>query len=145
MKVPKKIHVYDTISFDPVEFCKEHVPEFAESESSTAFCDLSAVSQRLHVWQENCPNICPILVLRRNYDSRILKMAASFNCRFACSSRGEVEELLRMNISHENIIWSNSNISIADCRTAEVAQINSIQVGRVSALENLKLSQSNAG
>lgn len=139
-----KIIPYDSPRFDPLQFINEYVPELADSETSTGFLDLSEISTRLKLWQETCPAICPLFLLRRNYDPRIIKLAGSFNCRFACASRGELEELLRSDVPVENIFWNNSSLSQGDCKVAHVAKVDVVQVGRRSALENIKVGHPEA-
>lgn len=140
-----KIIPYDSPRFDPLQFVNEYIPELSDSETSTGFCDLSEISRRLKLWQESCSGVCPLFILRRNYDSRIMKLAAgSFKCRFACSSRGELEELLRSDVPVENIFWTNSSLSLTDCKVAHVAKVAVLQVGRRSALEHITVGHPEA-
>lgn len=137
MKVPKVVTPYDQLEFDPLRFV-DQVPDFEESEASTGFWDLSQVVQRVKCWQERYPAIRPVYVLRRNDDPQIIRIASAYGCRFVCSSRGETEELLRNNVPVEDILWSNAVLSLRDCKYARSAKINSLQVGRSSALYDIK-------
>lgn len=48
--------------------------------------------------------------------------------------------LFRLDIPVENIFWTNSIFSLADCRVAaNVAKVDVLQAGRRSALENIKV------
>lgn len=134
---------YDQRTFDPLEFI-DQIPDFEESETSTGFCDLSELLNRLKGWYGAIPSISPIFMLRRNDDPHIVKIASNFGCHFACSSRGEIEELCKRGVAAEKIFWSNSVISVSDCTFARVAKINRIQVGRSSALSNIKLAHPTA-
>lgn len=143
MKIPKAVTPYDQLTFDPQHFV-DHVPGFDKSEASTGLCDLSSVLIRLKAWKATCPSICPIYVLRRNDDPQLVKIASNYGCRFACSSRGEIEELSRTDVSTEKIFWNCSTISIRDSKYARAAKINWIQVGRTSVLHNIKLGHPEA-
>lgn len=137
MKLPKTVTAYDQTSFDPLQFINQ-VPQFEESQSSTGFCDLSQVIQRLQSWQENYLTIKPLLLLRRNDDPQVVRVASQFGCQFVCCSQGEAEELLRSHVPPEEIQWSNAMLTLKECKYAKSARINCIQIGRTTALHEIK-------
>lgn len=139
MKFSKAITYYDQGSqFDPLNYL-DQVPEFENSEASTGFWDLTEVITRLRSWYQTCPTITPIMLLRRNDDAQVIRIGQNFGCVFGCSSRGELEELLRNDVPMEQIYWTNSVIPLRDCKYARVAKLNRLQVGRSSALAEIKL------
>ena len=144
MKVLEPIITYENEDFD----FKSHVdlvPELKDSETSTAFCDLSEIVNRLRIWKKVAPKITPVAVLRRNDDPKVVKILDQFQCRFMCCSRGELDELLRnYSVPSDRILWSNSVISRDDAKFTRLAKINSIQVGRSSALKELKAAHPEA-
>lgn len=136
--------LYDNDLFDPLQFL-EYVPSFEDSEASTGFWDLSQIVQRLKCWRKSYPTVTPVHVLRRNDDPQVLKIVSNFGCRFVSCSQGETEELLRSNnVPVEKILWSNSILSLRDCKYAKLAKINYLQVGRTSALYDIHSGHSEA-
>lgn len=136
MKTQKSAIIYEQ-DFDPLKFVEDYVPDFAHSETSTGFCNLSEIICRLKRWHSECAEITPVVVLRRNCDPKIIKIIARFGCQFVCGSRREIEELCRENVLKENIIWANNVLTVSDCEFAQTNGINWLQIGRISSLENI--------
>lgn len=144
MKTQKSVIVYEDSVFDPLKFVEEYVPDFSLSETSTGFCDLSDILCRLKRWRSECPEIAPILVLRRNNDPKVVDLLSSYGCRFIGSSPREIDDLLRANIRRENIIMGNNVLTRKDCSFAKASGINLLQIGRIASLENIQAEHSDA-
>lgn len=145
MNVLESIIKYeDETDFDPKRYV-DLVPELKDSETSTGFCDLSEIIRRLRTWYKVTPEITPVIVLRRNDDPKVVKILDQFQCHIMCCSRGELEELSRNNsVPSERILWSNSVISQDYSKFARLSKVSTVQIGRSSAVKELKAGHAEA-
>lgn len=110
--------VYTDAHFDPLTYVSDHVPPFDMADSSTCFCDLSAVIRRLQTWRDRFPRVQPIYVVNSNCDHMILKLMIDAGALFNCASRGEVEDMIARQVPPTRILLYNAINSIPDLRFA---------------------------
>ncbi|GAO16972.1 uncharacterized protein UV8b_06678 [Ustilaginoidea virens] len=68
--------------------------------------DLGEVYRQHLRWKKNLPRVKPFYAVKCNPDAQVLRLLAELGTGFDCASKGEIEQVLRMGISPERIIYA---------------------------------------
>jgi ornithine decarboxylase len=69
--------------------------------------DLSAVLRKLQEWRELLPRVKPFYAIKCNPDPYICRLLKAGGCGFDCASQAEIQQVLDMGCSPEQIIYAN--------------------------------------
>jgi len=69
--------------------------------------DLGQVVEQYLQWQSLCPTVEPYYAVKCNNDPAILQTLALLGTGFDCASRAEMEQVLKLGVSPERIIFAN--------------------------------------
>lgn len=64
-------------------------------------------------WIEKFPRIEPFYAAKSNYDLNVLKLFKFLNIGFDCSSKGEIERLIELNVQPDKILFANPNKQVS--------------------------------
>jgi ornithine decarboxylase len=71
-------------------------------------CDLSNVIQKYRDWCREMPRVIIHYAIKCNNNENVLKILAALGSSFDCATKGEIEEILALNVDPDRIIFANT-------------------------------------
>lgn len=97
----------DVISILTDKISKDHNP-IPETCYAIAIGDLGEVIENYHSWQLGLPLVEPFYVVRCNDDPAILSVLSQLGAGFVCSSKAEMQKLLKLHVPLSKIIYGSA-------------------------------------
>lgn len=76
-------------------------------QDSFFICDLGTIIRQYCKFNTNLPRVKPYYAIKCNPNIEMIKTLSSLGCGFDCASRGEIELVLSLGISPQQIIYAN--------------------------------------
>lgn len=76
-------------------------------ENSFFVCDLGEVKRLYSNWKKHLPNITPHYAVKCNPDPNVLSLMDKLGFGFDCASKSEIDQILKMGVSPDRIIYAN--------------------------------------
>ncbi|XP_072465886.1 antizyme inhibitor 2-like isoform X2 [Notamacropus eugenii] len=89
---------------------QEKIQELSDSDERDAFmvADLGVLAEQHQIFRQALPRVTPFFAVKCNNSPRMLRVLANLGTSFDCSSRAELEQVLRMGVSPTRIIYANT-------------------------------------
>lgn len=87
---------------------------------------MDEIYRRLEQWREHFPRVEPLYAVKNNNDCKVLRLLAYLGIAFECSSLHEIEELVKLNIAGEKLLFGNPAKSSSHIKYCEVIGVNKL-------------------
>ncbi|GMS89710.1 hypothetical protein PENTCL1PPCAC_11885, partial [Pristionchus entomophagus] len=78
-----------------------------QNDSSFMVVDLDSLFDRFSLWKRELPHIEPFYAVKCNNDETFLRSLAAMGVGFDCASRGEIDDVLRLGVSPDRIVYAH--------------------------------------
>ena len=93
--------------FEPVEYITNHIKEFPDSEGAFFVANLEKLNSQKKIWSNELPEIKPFYAVKCNADIGILKRLVKLGTGFDCASKAEIQNMLDLGASPNDIIFAH--------------------------------------
>jgi ornithine decarboxylase len=93
---------------------------------------------QINLWNTYIPNVQPYYAVKCNNDDHLINTLAKNKINFDCASRGEIKQVLDMEVNNNRIIYANPYKSDSDIKYAESRNIPITVVDSIEELEKIK-------
>ena len=100
--------------------------------------DLDEIYLRYRRWKEKFPRVEPLYALKSNYDYYVVKLMSSLGVDFDCSSKGEIDTLIKLKISTDRILFANPNKQISHIKYSNKIGVNKLVFDNEDELIKIK-------
>lgn len=108
--IKKYISLQKNIVKTTEKYSLKNVIKYFQKESNEEpfmICNIFDIWNKINVWEQNLPNVKPYYAMKCNPDETILKLMIFHGMGFDCASKNEINKILSLGGSSENIIFAN--------------------------------------
>ncbi|XP_075165039.1 ornithine decarboxylase 1-like [Haematobia irritans] len=69
-------------------------------------CDLNKLKEKYELWNKAMPRVKPYYAVKCNDDIHVVKILAELGTNFDCASKGEIQQILDLNVTPDRIIFA---------------------------------------
>lgn len=120
--------VYDTMKYRIEEGYKE----------AFFVVDVAVLRNRYSVWKKVLPKVAPYYAVKCNPDRVLLRTLADLGVGFDCASQREMQEVLKLNISPEKIIYANPCKDVLQMEWSKQQKVNWMTFDALDELEKIQ-------
>lgn len=114
-----------------------HISHFIDTDRSFYIVDIASIRNQLDQWNQYFPNVTPFYAVKCNPDLNILKTLSQYGCSFDCASIEEIDLVLPLVSSCDQIIFSNPVKSISSIIYARDNNINRLTIDNIEELQKI--------
>jgi ornithine decarboxylase len=137
--VSKKLHLIVLIILEYFSLKKKNVEQ-----DPFFIADLNEIYLRYCQWKDKFPRVEPLYAVKSNYDYYVIKLMSSLGVDFDCSSKGEIDTLIRLKITTNRILFANPNKQISHIKYSKLIGVNKLVFDNENELLKIHSHHNNA-
>ena len=106
--------------------------------------DIEDVRMKYRQWVQKIPKVQPFYAVKCNDEERVLKALVELGCGFDCASKKELEQMLKLGVNPEKIIYAHTVKQVSHLKFAATKNIKKVTFDSPAELLKIKNFHPNA-